>query len=370
MTSYGLLSTYPPTLCGLATFTHSLAVELQALGAEVRIVRSLEAAEAAGPELAEVTAHLVAGDASSRATSVRTLNSCDIAIVQHEYGIYGGRDGDEVLEVLAALAVPSVVVAHTVLEHPTPHQREVLERCAQLAGSLVVMSQRAHDLLESGYDVDLERVVVIPHGVHFGHTKRAARGRSRILTWGLLGPGKGIEWGIAALAAFAEHARPEYVIAGETHPKVKAEFGESYRRSLQSLAAQSGVDAHVQFIDEYLDADSLSRLIATADVVLLPYDSREQVTSGVLVDALAAGKPVVATDFPHAVELLSGGAGLIVPHRNPLAIADGLRTVLDDPRRAAGMAAAAGRLSLGSGWGDVAKTYERLARRILSARAA
>ena len=171
---------------------------------------------------------------------------------------------------------------------------------------------------------------------------------------------------VTALGACKDSA----VVNPEDAPTVEAISGALTRGSLQSLATRSGLGDDVEFIDEYLDDDSLSRLIATADVVLLPYDSREQVTSGVLVDALAAGKPVVATDFPHAVELLGDGAGLIVPHGNPIAIATAVRAVLDDPRRAAGMADAAGRLTLGSGWDDVAKTYERLARRVLSARAA
>jgi glycosyltransferase involved in cell wall biosynthesis len=140
-----------------------------------------------------------------------------------------------------------------------------------------------------------------------------------LLTWGLLGPGKGIEWAIDAVADLADiRPRPTYVIAGATHPKVHAQSGESYREMLASRAAASAANGSVFFDDEYRDLRSLMDLIRSADLVVLPYDSQEQVTSGVLVDAVAAGRPVVSTAFPHAVELLASGAGIVVPRGDPL----------------------------------------------------
>ncbi len=140
-------------------------------------------------------------------------------------------------------------------------------------------------------------------------------GRPTILTWGLLGPGKGIEWAIDALAELVDlDPTPRYLVMGETHPRVVNREGEAYRSALQARAASRGIGHLVEFDARYLDLAALGRVVQEADVVLLPYDSREQVTSGVLVEALAAGKPVIATGFPHAVELLGGGAGLIVPH--------------------------------------------------------
>lgn len=85
----------------------------------------------------------------------------------------------------------------------------------------------------------------------------------------------------------------------------------------------------VEFIDRYLDDDELYRVVASSDVVVTPYETLEQVTSGVLVDAVAAGRPVVATRFPHAAEMLEGGAGLVVDH-DPTALAAGVRTMIED----------------------------------------
>ncbi len=192
-----------------------------------------------------------------------------------------------------------------------------------------------------------------------------------MLTWGLLGPGKGIEWAIDALDELHDlDPHPEYVIAGSTHPKVREHHGEAYREMLVDRAAASTSAAHVTFDDTYRDLASLTELIQSADVVVLPYDSRDQVTSGVLVDAVAAGRPVVSTAFPHAVELLASGAGIVVPQRDPVALGRAIRSVLTDPQLAASMAAEARRLAPGLSWPAVARRYCRLTDQVVAARAA
>ena len=188
-----------------------------------------------------------------------------------------------------------------------------------------------------------------------------------MLTWGLLGEGKGIEWAIDAMALLKDiRPRPRYLIAGRTHPKVAALEGERYRDMLIRRSWATGVAASVSFDDSYRDVSSLTRLIQQAAVVVLPYDSRDQVTSGVLVDAIAAGRPVVATAFPHAVELLSSGAGIVVPHENPAALAHALRRVSTEPDLAADMTAEAGRLAPQLGWPAVAGRYAHLADQVVA----
>jgi glycosyltransferase involved in cell wall biosynthesis len=377
MTHIGFLSTYPPTRCGLATFTQALSAALfEPDSSAPRIVRVMDApAMATHPLFAvrAVAAELVNGDAGSISRGIRTLNGFDMVIVQHEYGIYGGPDGDEIITVLEGLTAPSIVVLHTVLDAPTPGQKSVLERVAQLATSVVVMSDVALDILAARYDVDLARVHVIPHGVATPSSEVVAvpkRGRT-VLTWGLIGPGKGLEWGIRAMAELADmDPRPEYVIVGKTHPKVLINEGEAYRERLEALVAELGLDGVVRFVDEYLDGDQLAEYVATADVVLLPYDTRDQVTSGVLVEAVAARKPIISTGFPHSIELLGDGAGVIVDHESPTAIADSVRAVLGESGRAAIMSAAASRVAAGTSWPEVAAAYSALADTILAVQAA
>ncbi len=192
--------------------------------------------------------------------------------------------------------------------------------------------------------------------------------RPVVLTWGLLGPGKGIEWGIEAMAKLRDlDPMPQYVIAGQTHPKVVQREGETYRSSLQERAHRLDLGDSVVFDGRYRDPTALAQLVESATVVLLPYDSVDQVTSGVLIEAVAAGKPVVATRFSHAVELLGDGAGIVVTHRSPDQIAVALRTVITQGELAAEMARAAARTAPHLSWAAVAAQYETLATQLITA---
>lgn len=370
--SYGLLSTFPPTACGIATFSAALAAGLVAHGVSVDVVRCGAAGAVEDPLVA---AALDGRSPEHVAAAVAVLDRTEVAIVQHEYGIYGGADGDDVLAVLEALDVPSIVVAHTVLRHPTTHQREVLQRVCAAADAVVVMTESARSRLVDQFEVLDTKVEVIPHGattpgVDEPPADHRAAGTARVLTWGLLGPGKGIEWAIDAMGTMGDlRPRPTYLVAGATHPKVLARDGEAYRRMLAERSRLAGVASSVEFDDGYRDLQALTRLISSADVVVLPYDSQDQVTSGVLVDAVAAGRPVVSTAFPHAVELLASGAGLVVPQRNPVALAEAIRAVLIDAELAESMAAEARRLAPELSWNAIAGRYDRLARRLVHAAA-
>ncbi len=376
---WAVLSTYPPTPCGLATFSQALVTSLSGLGADVDVVRVLDDVQA--ETVPEVSHHLVNATPGTARATASALNGYDVVVVQHEFGIYGGADGEDVLAVLVRLRVPVITVLHTVLADPTPHQHQVLQSVVSASDVLVTMTRTARDRLVEGYDVDPDVVHLIPHGAAdalvTGSRLRAvdaaagsgvdgAHGtgerRPRILTWGLIGPGKGIEWGIDAVAGLGDLTpAPVYVVAGQTHPRVLERDGESYRRGLESRARDLGVSDDVVFVDHYLSAAHLHRLVRGADVVLLPYDSREQVTSGVLIEAVAAGKPVVSTRFPHAVELLDGGAGLLVDQGDPAAIAAALRQVLTEPGLASRMSNEAEALAPDLSWRAVAGRYLDLA---------
>lgn len=371
-TRFGFISTYPPTQCGLATFTAALLRALTSSGVDDgRVARLIDLPERRAGS--EVVANVVAGDPAGSAGSVERLNDCDVVIVQHEFGVYGGRDGEEVLTLLAGLKVPSIVVLHTVLTDPTAHQREVLEAVVAAASAVVTMSRTAHDRLAGGYRVDPDKLSIIAHGAPEPRDSRAnltaafRNGQPTVLTWGLLGPGKGIEWGIEAMALLDDlRPAPRYLVAGQTHPKVALREGETYRDSLARLIRRRSLSGSVSLDGRYRDGPALAELVASADVVLLPYDSTDQVTSGVLIEAVAAGKPVVATRFPHAVELLSGGAGMVVPHQDPAAIAGALRTVITRRDVAASMSQAAGVAGPRLRWSAVADQYRHLATRLIA----
>jgi glycosyltransferase involved in cell wall biosynthesis len=319
-----------------------------------------------------VVAQLISHDSASLRRAAAQLNLCDVAILQHEYGVYGGADGSEILHLLDQVLVPCIVVLHTVLTHPTLHQRQVLESVIAKADAVVVMTMTARDRLAAGYAVDMTRVRVIAHGAPAVATTMAEptfrTGEFTVLTWGLLGPGKGIEWGIEAMTLLSDvKPLPRYVVAGQTHPKVLLDEGEAYRDRLREQVRQAELGAWVTFDGHYRSASSLASLIRSADVVLLPYDSTEQVTSGVLIEAVAAGKPVVATRFPHAAEILAGGAGLLVPHRDPAAIAAALRSVITRGDVMTRMTAAAAATAPALLWPVIADQYRELAGRLIMA---
>jgi polysaccharide biosynthesis protein PslF len=362
----GMLSTYPPKLCGLATFAAALEKELTRAGHRVDVVR-IDDGEMLPPRGLSVVAELVNGDAASVRNATTVLSRCDVAIIQHEYGIYGGPDGDEVVDLLTALDAPAIVVLHTVPLTPTAHQRSVLNSVCDLAERVVVMAEMARTRLLSLYRVDESKVVMIPHGASTPTADLRAADVStggeppQLLTWGLLGPGKGIEHAIHALALLRDVVpAPRYTVAGVTHPKVFASRGDQYRHSLVERSSSLGVAESVTFDDTYRNVDQLTRFVASATAVVLPYDSRDQVTSGVLVDALAAGRPVIATAFPHAVELLRSGAGIVVPHGDPLALADAIRLTLTDDDAIASMSAEARRMAPSFSWSTVAAQYVHL----------
>ncbi|KQS97145.1 glycosyltransferase [Cellulomonas sp. Leaf395] len=367
---FGILSTFPPTQCGLATFSSALATHLIEAGADVSVVRLVDSMQ---PTLPLVSHQLVTDAPDEARAAAAALNACDVALVQHEYGIYGGPDGADVVDVLARVRVPVVTVLHTVLAHPTPHQHEVLARVVAASSMTVTMTEAGRRRLIDGWGVDPASVTVIAHGARdnrmLGDVRTPPRASPTVLTWGLLGEGKGIEWALEAMAGLTDlRPRPTYRIVGQTHPKVLERSGEVYRRRLERLVDRLGLGRMVQLDDRYLDVLTLQRIVAAADVVLLPYDSPDQVTSGVLTEAVVAGRPVVSTAFPHAVELLSGGAGILVPRRDPAAIRSALRRVITEPGLAASMAAASRQLAPGLLWSAVAERYVDLAAELLRAR--
>lgn len=374
----GMISTYPPKLCGLATFASALENALRRAGNCVEIVEIQDSARSTSlPDRhRQVVGQLVNGSPDSVRRAASTLSKYDVAIVQHEFGIFGGPDGSEVLALAADVRVPMIVVLHTVPLDPTANQRFVLESLGHRADRLVVMTEAAKARLLALFDVSPDKVATIAHGAMVPtdtqrHLDDRPGERARLLTWGLLGPGKGIEHVIDSFALLQD-ILPSllYTVAGVTHPKVFERDGERYRRSLAQRAAHRGVSSSVVFDETYRDVASLTRFVAAADVVILPYDSHDQVTSGVLVDAIAAGRPVIATAFPHAVEMLRSGAGIVVPHGDPWALAAAIRTLLTEPGQLRRATREAQRIAPSLSWSSIAQHYLTIVDDVLSTMAA
>ncbi|MEY3806385.1 MAG: hypothetical protein RIR69_1197 [Actinomycetota bacterium] len=356
--SVAILSTFPPTQCGLATFAAALAGGLQDVGVtNVGIIPVIDS-----PVIhtdSRVVAQLHPESLQSRVEVARCVNSFDYLVIQHEFGIFGGNDGDDLLALLEDVFVPTIVTLHTVPLLPSDGQRHVLETLARRADVLIAMSDAARARFVELYDVDSQKVLTIPHGATVPPPAELPHGGPvSLLTWGLLGPGKGVEWVIDALAMAPElRGKVTYTVAGETHPKVFQRQGEQYRNMLKRRAEYLGVEDMVYFDNQYRSVQELLELIQKFHCVVLPYDSHDQITSGVLVDAVVAGRPVIATEFPHAVELTARGVGLVVPHKDPVSMAHAIRQVVNQPRILSAMANATVPIAAEHSWTSVASKY-------------
>ncbi|HEY8473800.1 MAG TPA: glycosyltransferase [Natronosporangium sp.] len=304
----------------------------------------------------------------------------DLVSIQHEYGIFGGPDGDYVLEFadeLVKLGLPYVVTLHTVLSKPAPGQAEVLSQLCRHAVRVTVFTETARRIAgQAGY-ADPDRLVVIPHGVpvslrepvepdQVGPELRAAlsavAGHTVLSTFGLLRPGKGLETAIAALPqVVAKHPDVRYVIAGATHPEIARVSGEEYRTQLIDQARALGVGDQVLFVDAFLTEPELAVLLARTNIYLTPYKLEQQTCSGALTFALAAGCPVVSTEYKYAVDLVTppdGPArGTLVPFDDPTAFATAINDLLDDPVRLANVREAAGKLGAELTWPAVGARF-------------
>ncbi len=281
-------------------------------------------------------------DSYRRAADFLNFNNTEVLCVQHEFGIYGGAAGSHILALLKEVRMPVVTTLHTVLSDPNPTQRKVMQELVRRSDRVVVMARKGAEILRETYGVHESKVDIIPHGIHdvpfqessFFKAQFGVEGRSVLLTFGLLGPGKGIEHVIEALPEIVrQHPNVVYLVLGATHPHLVAREGERYRLSLERLAEERGVKEHVIFYNRFVSLDDLKEFIGATDVYITPYLNEAQITSGTLAYVFGAGKAVVSTPYWHAQELLADGRGVLVPFRDPAALAAGVCGLLDDPAR-------------------------------------
>jgi glycosyltransferase involved in cell wall biosynthesis len=360
------VSTYAPQRCGIATFTDDLAT---AVGG--REIVALQPPDRPGPYPAEVR-HVIRRDVQTDyVATARALNAggVDAVSIQHEYGIWGVEDGAYVLDFVRALRVPAIATLHTVLREPSPSQRRILTQLVEATEATVVMSQTAASLLVDAYKVDPLRIQVVAHGVpHLPlvapdsvKPRLGLRGHAVILSFGLLGPGKGYESAIAAMPAVLE-AVPSatYVVLGATHPDLLRREGEAYRKKLATMAADLGVAEHVRLIDRFVSREELGIWLEAADIFVTPYPNLDQIVSGTLSYAMGAGKAIVSTPYAYARERLAGGRGKLVAAGSTDALAGALIELLKDPALRSLLGGRAYAYSRGMIWPEVGEQYRRV----------
>jgi glycosyltransferase involved in cell wall biosynthesis len=349
------IGNYLPRQCGIATFTTDLCEAIAAEHPDTTCIAvPVNDVEGGYAYPARVRFELTEKDLQSyrRAADFLNINSVDLVCLQFEYGIFGGRAGSHILALLRDLRVPIVTTLHTILREPDAHQRRVLEEVAALSDRLVVMSKRGVEFLDQVYHVAAEKIDLIPHGIpdmpfvdpSFHKDLFGVEGKVVLLSFGLLSANKGIENVIAALPAIlAKHPNVVYFIVGATHPHVLKQDGETYRLSLQWLAQENGVEGQVIFYNRFVSLEELVEFIGAADIYITPYLNPAQIVSGTLAYTVGAGKAVISTPYWHAEEMLDDERGVLVPFRDPAALADQVTRLLDNdqqPVEAQGMVSA------------------------------
>jgi glycosyltransferase involved in cell wall biosynthesis len=379
-TRIAIVGNYLPRRCGIATFTTDLCDALHAeYGTTELLALPVNDTEEGYNYPARVRFELPEGVLASYRQAADFLNfsNVDLVCLQHEYGIFGGRAGGHILELLRHLQMPLVTTLHTVLRDPTPEQRAVTEEIAALSDRLIVMSQQSADILREVFHVPIDKIDLIPHGVpdlpftdpNFYKDGFGTEGKNVLLTFGLLSPNKGIENVIKALPKIlSSHGNVVYMVSGVTHPHILRREGDKYRIYLQKLAKDLGVEANVIFRNRFVSPEELVELIGAADIYITPYKHKAQVVSGTLAYALSAGKAIISTPYLHAIELLNGERGVLVPFDDPEALAEKTIALLDDETGRHAMRKRAYLYARDMVWNRVAQKYMESFERIYNER--
>lgn len=335
------VSTYPSRECGIATFTQDLVNEFKNPEIPVKpvvVAVSDDEYDYDDEVIMEIDQH----KRNSYKITADRINSSDIdlVVVEHEYGIYGGDSGEYLLELIYNINVPVITTLHTVLPEPTQNQKKILRELGNKSIRVVTMAKNTINVLKEVYNIDGKKIKVINHGVPLklvGSRKKLKKryglnGINVISTFGLLGPGKGLEYGIDAISKIAHrHRDVMYLILGQTHPYIKKVYGEGYREKLKKHVNEAGIENNVRFINKYLSKDEIIRYLQMTDIYLTPYIGKDQAVSGTLAYAVGYGRVVVSTPYSYAKEMLSEGRGLLAKFHDSESIARCIDYVLTNP---------------------------------------
>ncbi len=376
--SIAVIGNYLPRKCGIATFTTDLCNALSTqLGDKCQVaVAAIDdlGNEYAYPDRVKFQLRDSKLRDYQRAADFFNVHQYDVAILQHEFGIFGGKSGSHVISLLQNLKMPVITTLHTVLEKPTEEQRKIMNDLARYSDSLVVMSKKGQQMLRDVYEIPKSKIAFIHHGIPdigfedpcFHKDTFGVEDKKIIFSFGLLHPGKGIEAAIKAMPKIVEkHPDALYIILGATHPNIVKNSGEAYRESLIQLVNRLGLKANVQFKNQFVELDELCHYIGATDIYVTPYLAKEQVVSGTLAYTVGAGKAVVSTPYWYAEEMLADGRGRLVPFGDSDKMASEIIDLLSKNSKRNTMRKKAYQFGRSMVWKEVAREYLSLCVKVL-----
>jgi len=327
------ISTYIPQKCGIATFTKDVSnainlINPHALAEIMAIVKDDE-----NPKFPwEVKHRIIQSNLDSYLEAANYINnsSCDIVLIEHEFGIFGGKCGEYILSLLEAVEKPKIMTCHTIIENPNNEWGQTFQKLVKKIDGLTVMTQDSAQKLVSLYGVKKNCITVIPHGtpdLTYDSTdlhKKKKQMSERIVLGNinLLSENKGIDYAIEAVSKIAKiYPQVLYLVIGQTHSNILAAEGEKYRDNLKQKIKKLGIQKNVKFINRYLSLEELIKWLKVLDFYITPYLDPQQSSSGALAYAVGAGKPCISTEYLYAKEILGDGRGVLIPFRDSDAIA-------------------------------------------------
>lgn len=342
------IATYPPRQCGIGTFTQNLfnsmiASDIDEPNHEKSFIVALNDSEEelAYPEEVKFNIRQEFQEDYLAAAKYINISGADCCILQHEFGIFGGKDGVYILPLLHQLEIPLIVTFHTVIQTPSFAQKEILQRICKMANRIVVMSHKAIEMLVEIYQIPKEKIAYAEHGVpNYRYIQEEVKKEFKLekkkvmLTFGFVGRNKGIETAIQALPQVVEkHPDVLYIILGKTHPNVIKHAGEEYRLYLTQLIKDLHLEKNVVLLNKYSSQKDLFKYLYASDIYITPYLNEAQVTSGTLAYAVGVGSAVVSTPYWHATELLSKGRGVLFDFGDTDGLSNVLIDLLDNPEK-------------------------------------
>jgi len=337
------ISTYPPQECGIANFTRDLVKAVSESNRDIEIFIFAPSDTYIELDTEYSRSFIIYPGRENYIETADTINSLGIECVslQHEYGLFSGKDGEDIIPMLERLKVPVITTLHTILTEPTESQKNIIQRIGDLSEYLVVMTPSGARLLEDIYRIDRKKIRFIHHGVPDLLPTISREEMRRMLeipedtfvltTFGLLSEGKGIEYVLWALPKILKESRVRYLVIGRTHPKIIKNEGERYREKLLRIVAESGLERYVTFVNRYLTQEEIINYLEMTDIYITPYLNPQQITSGTLSYAIGLGKVVVSTPYIYARDMLSNGRGFLCRFKDPDSIAEIILHLLKNP---------------------------------------